>query len=102
MSSMPAPIETAGRGTREHTDTAWQSIIESQSACRRGSCQHTNRPDAAPSGQSWTWTPGFALRRSRLYDRSSMVRGTTIIMSPFARKSGAAIRAAAIIEPPPR
>jgi hypothetical protein len=27
MSSMPAPIETEGPGTRGRTDTSWQSII---------------------------------------------------------------------------
>ena len=27
MSSMPTPVATAGRGTSERTDTAWQSII---------------------------------------------------------------------------
>ena len=27
MSSMPTPVETAGRGTRRFVDTAWQSVI---------------------------------------------------------------------------
>jgi len=36
MSSMPTPVETAGRGTRRRVDTAWQSIIVVAECLSRG------------------------------------------------------------------
>ena len=47
MSSMPAPVATAGRGTRRGTDTAWQSIIVVAECLPPGALSTTNGPEAA-------------------------------------------------------
>ena len=103
MSSMPPPIATAGRGTSERTDTAWQSVIVVAECLSRGG--PVNRQPARPRSRPSRFGPDprFALGRQSHYDRSSMVVGATIFASVFAAgKPGPGIRPFAIAAPPRR
>ena len=102
MSSMPAPVETAGRGTSRRTDTAWQSVIV-VAECLPARAVSTPQPASGRAvGPVRPSTLRFAVRRASVYDRSSMVVGATIFATPFAGKPGAGIRPFPIVAPPRR
>jgi hypothetical protein len=69
MSSMPAPIETAGRGTRRGADTAWQSIIVT-AECLRSQGPVNNQPSRrGAESRGPSRTARFAVSRWSLYHR---------------------------------